>query len=185
MLDTADSEPLSGQPLSPALLRVAERVCDLRGTRLTPLRRSVLELLAVRETPCSAYDLRDALCARQGRSVAPITVYRVLKFLCELRLVLRLETRNAYVACRDPSSPGARVLLICEACSRVQSVEDQAVRSLLETDASAAGFRIVRETVEIEGICSACTDGELQTASPSAATPSSDHNPPAKSPEVR
>ena len=43
------------------ILRRAEHLCSRRGVRLTPQRRTVLELVCAAEKPMSAYDILDLM----------------------------------------------------------------------------------------------------------------------------
>src|SRR5438105_15890371 len=79
-------------------LRHAERVCERRAQKFTPLRRRVLQALASSHRPLGAYEVIDELAKSMPRP-APITVYRALDFLMENGLVHRIESRNAYLAC--------------------------------------------------------------------------------------
>jgi Fur family zinc uptake transcriptional regulator len=146
-------------PLSPAIaLAAAERLCGTRGARLTALRRAVLELLLSSATPRTAYELLEALHIRQQRTVAPQTIYRALDFLCQQRLALRLEIRKAYIACPDPGAQVTQVLFICDACGHTLAIEDEQLQARLRSDASVAGFQIVRQVVEVDGLCQTCSN---------------------------
>jgi Fe2+ or Zn2+ uptake regulation protein len=89
-------------------MAIAEALCAERGQRLTPIRRKVLGVLLGSHNPLGAYEIIDRL-APKGPRPAPITAYRALDFLRENGLVHRIESRNAFVACRgavgEASSP--------------------------------------------------------------------------------
>lgn len=78
-------------------LAEAERLCNERGTLLTPLRREVFKLLLERGGSAKAYDLHEDMRNAHGR-VAPMTVYRALDFLMQMQLVHRVESQNVFVA---------------------------------------------------------------------------------------
>jgi Fur family zinc uptake transcriptional regulator len=78
-------------------LAEAERLCNERGTLLTPLRREVFKLLLERGGSAKAYDLHEDMRNAHGR-VAPMTVYRALDFLMQMQLVHRIESQNVFVA---------------------------------------------------------------------------------------
>ena len=63
-------------------VHAVEAACDARGLKLTPMRRRVLELIAVADKPVKAYDLLDQLRPEVARA-APTQVYRALDFLIE------------------------------------------------------------------------------------------------------
>ena len=134
----------------------AEALCEGRGTRLTELRRQVLQLVLEAGKPIGAYDLLDQL-RRERRGAAPPTVYRALDFLMEHGLIHRVERLSAFVGCpvHDHHAHAAQ-FLICGSCGAVQELEDGAVRAALEQAAGKLGFAIQGVTVEAEGRCAAC-----------------------------
>ncbi len=105
--------------------------------------------------PVSAYELIDHL--RNEVVLAPQTVYRSLQRLIADGHAHRLESINAFVACRHHKhDEGTAVFAICEACGAVNEFECvQAVASLGQW-AAGARFSIERMTLELRGTCSAC-----------------------------
>src|SRR3982074_3551199 len=100
----------------------AERVCELRAQKFTPIRRQVLQALLSSHRPLGAYEVIDELAKSMPRP-APITVYRALDFLMENGLVHRIESRNAYLACAHDHDAAARVgMLVCEGCGSVGEI---------------------------------------------------------------
>jgi Fur family transcriptional regulator, zinc uptake regulator len=134
----------------------AEQICAARGTRLTPIRRKVLEALLASHQPLGAYDLIDRLGKREEKP-APITVYRALDFLRDNGLVHRIESRNAFVACVSRHDHGEMVVfLICEHCGAVGEAPSAAVADQLKSAARAAGFTPKAPVIEISGVCAHC-----------------------------
>ncbi|MGE5503975.1 MAG: Fur family transcriptional regulator [Actinomycetota bacterium] len=138
-------------------LDVAEAECRRRGARLTEVRRRVLELVWRSHRPVGAYALMEAL-AGDGRAAAPPTVYRALDFLVAHGLVHRIESLNAFVGCSRPGAPHAGQFLLCSRCGAAAELADAAVDTVLAEAAARLGFTVVRQTVEIEGLCPACRD---------------------------
>lgn len=137
-------------------LAQAERSCADRGVRLTRIRRMVLELIWRRHEPVKAYDLLDQL-REEHRGAAPPTVYRALDFLLAEGLIHRIESLNAYVGCGDPSHPHLGQFLICQRCNAVAELDDPDISNLLGRKAKAMGFRVNWQTIEVNGVCPACT----------------------------
>ena len=134
----------------------AEQICAERGTRLTPIRRKVLEALLASHQPLGAYDLIDRLGKRDERP-APITVYRALDFLRDNGLVHRIESRNAFIACaHNHDSHDPVVFLICEQCGSVGEAAAAAVADTIRTASRAAGFTPKTPVIEITGVCGHC-----------------------------
>jgi len=134
----------------------AVRVCRDRGLRLTAQRRRVLELVWNSHKPVGAYELLDALNL-DGKRAGPPTVYRALDFLIDANLVHRLDSLNAFVGCPDPDSPHTGQFLICRNCRSVAELDDQTISDLIVSSAAAAGFIAEEQTLEVQGVCAACT----------------------------
>ena len=133
----------------------AERLCTDRGLRLTALRRAVLKIIWAGHHPAGAYEILDRL-KMQGRSAAPMTVYRALDFLIEHGLVHRLASRNAFVGCDHPGDRHRSQFLICRNCETVAEMADARVTAAIRTTAAATGFAIEAPLVEVTGLCGDC-----------------------------
>jgi len=136
-------------------MRAAERLCALRGARLTKLRRRVLELIWRSHDPVGAYAILDAL-REDGRAAAPPTVYRALEFLSEQGLIHRIESRNAYLGCADPEHAHASQFLICARCGAASELHDGHIQNAIASSAREVGFRLQHLMVEVVGLCPAC-----------------------------
>lgn len=132
------------------------QVCEQRGLRLTPLRLRVLELVAAAEKPVKAYDLLDRLKDGQGIA-APPTVYRALDFLLENGFIHKLESINSFVSCHHPGDAHQVPFLICDLCSNAIEICDDRVSALLNAQAHERGFKPAGQTLEVHGVCAACS----------------------------
>ncbi len=134
----------------------AERVCEQRGQKFTPIRRQVLQALLSSHRPLGAYEVIDELAKSMPRP-APITVYRALDFLMGNGLVHRIESRNAYLACaHDHDAATMIAFLICERCGSVGEIPAAPVAQGLNAAARATGFTPSLSVVEITGTCAHC-----------------------------
>lgn len=149
--DHDDDAGLSGALLANEL-DIAERRVGDAGERLTAPRRRVLELLFESGQPVKAYDLMAAY--QPGSPAKPPTVYRALEFLERQGLVHRIQSLNAYVACRRGEVHTA-AFLICDCCGATSEVEPAAAKAMAE-QATKAGFALRAVTVEANGLCAAC-----------------------------
>ncbi|MGN4219982.1 Fur family transcriptional regulator, partial [Burkholderia gladioli] len=95
--------------------------------RLTVNQQRVLAALRQAAGPLSAYALLARL-REQGFS-APAQVYRALERLTAQGLVHRLESLNAYLACRQTAAcgPGLLAFAICDECGQVDEFVDPEV----------------------------------------------------------
>ncbi len=136
-------------------LEMAAAVCRSQGSRLTALRRRVLEVVWSGHRPLGAYDILDVL-RRERRGAAPPTVYRTLDFLVQHGLVHRIESRNSFVGCRAPGRPHGGQFLICRSCGSAAEIDDRRIDDAIAESAAEAGFAVGRPTIEIEGLCPHC-----------------------------
>src|SRR5436309_9707314 len=137
-------------------LHHAERVCERRAQKFTPIRRQVLQALLSSHRPLGAYEVIDELAKSMPRP-APSTVYRALDFLMENGLVHRIESRNAYLACAHDHDAAAMVaFLICERCGSVGEIPAAPLAQSLSAAARATGFAPKLSVVEITGTCAHC-----------------------------
>ncbi len=137
-------------------IEAAREHCAATGSRLTPLRQKVLELVWQKHEPVKAYDILDQL-KREHSSSAPPTVYRALDFLQEQGMVHKIESLNAYIGCGNPAdSHQSSQFLICKLCGSVAELDDADIKELLREKAEKLGFDIIGETVEITGSCTHC-----------------------------
>lgn len=135
-------------------MQEASRRLTADGERMTAARLRVLELLLVAGEPVKAYDL-IARFGEDGQPAKPPTVYRALEFLERKGLVHRIASISAYVACTSGSIDHAAAFLICDCCGATAEVSAP-VAGDLGRAAEAAGYAIVRTTIEAHGRCPAC-----------------------------
>ena len=152
--DHGSAAGLHGGPLVEALAD-AERRCDAAGERLTAPRRRVLELLLEAGGPVKAYDLMALFGGQTGETAKPPTVYRALDFLGRTGLAHRIESLNAYVACRLGEASHAAGFLICDCCGAAREI-DRLPAEWVNAAAVDAGYALTRVTVEAHGLCGDC-----------------------------
>ena len=133
-----------------------ESACARKGLHLTPLRQQILAILAESSAPLGAYAIIDRLSRREGKPIAPPTVYRTLDFFLEHGFVYKIESRNAYAPCEHVGHAHHGALLLCEKCGRSDEIEDVKLDRLLQATAARAGFAPHRRMVELMGLCRDC-----------------------------
>ena len=123
---------------------------------LTRNQSLVFDALEDAETPLTAYNILDRLSGEGLR--APLQVYRALDKLLDLGMVHRLESLNAFVACRHPGcdSHEMTAFMICETCGQVSEITDGGLTERLTGLARQSGFRFARSTIELRGTCAGC-----------------------------
>jgi Fur family transcriptional regulator, zinc uptake regulator len=151
---------VTAQQIETALLR-AQRICALRGARMTPVRRRVLELIVRADQPIKAYALLAQLEEERGK-LGPPTVYRALDFLLAHKLVHKVETSNAFVACADVEHSHESQFIICEDCGATEEIRDDEIVRSLRRLGEGRGFAVERHVIEARGRCPACRTGQRQ-----------------------
>lgn len=137
----------------------AEAAFDRQGVRLTPLRRAVLEEVASSHTAVGAYEVLDRMATRQGRRLAPISIYRALDALVDVGVVHRLESRNAFFACHAAhAGEREQIVLACSRCGTVAEVPGPDLFRSISQAAGRDGFQAQTTLVEVIGLCMACAD---------------------------
>lgn len=123
---------------------------------LTKNQSLVMGALSNADGPLSAYTILDQL--RDDGFRAPLQVYRALEKLMETGMVHRLESLNAFVACRHSacSDDGQTVFMICEDCGNVSEITDKTLTKRLRAMAEDAQFALKKATIELRGTCEVC-----------------------------
>jgi Fur family transcriptional regulator, zinc uptake regulator len=143
--------------LSGALWRAKAR-CGELGIKWTALREQVFRQIATNHKPVSAYDLIESL-AKDGKRLAPVSIYRILEVLKEAGLVHRLESRNAFFACMtEHESNHQSVTCICDACDLVTEVRAPDAYRAINEAIEGARFARRMTMIEVSGICADCRD---------------------------
>ena len=116
----------------------------------------VFEFLEAAGKPASAYDILDGLRGEGLR--APLQVYRALSKLIESGTVHRIESLNAFVACKHQGCGGREVsiFMLCERCDSVTEAVDTDTATALASLCTARSFSGTRQMIEITGVCAAC-----------------------------
>lgn len=138
----------------------AEAQCKTHGARLTPKRKNVLRSLLASGRALSAYELNDLIRDELNENMPVMSVYRILDFLQQERLVHKLNSTNKYVACEHISCDHAHEVpqfLICDSCQKVKEISiGKSMVKELTNKIAAAGFHLVSPQFEMSCICDSC-----------------------------
>lgn len=163
MLETK-TDPACGCAYDPATWAArVEQTCEREGVHLTPLRRRVLDVFSESIGPLGAYAILEKLSRREGKQVAPPTVYRTLDFLIERGFVHKIESLNAYAPCEHLGHAHHGMLAVCEACGRSEEIEDGEVMRAVARTAAGAAFTLRQVMVEAKGLCRRCAENPTLT----------------------
>ena len=125
---------------------------------LTPLRQAILAILHDSNKPLGAYEILNKLKKKRPNAEPP-TVYRVLQFLIEAKIVHRIEALNAYVCCShmaDNKSSHEAILLLCKVCNKSFEFEDKNIFESLTQFSKKHTIKIDDALIEIKGTCQNC-----------------------------
>jgi Fur family transcriptional regulator, zinc uptake regulator len=152
----ATSTSQSDRRLAKAVER-ASQAFEEKNLRFTKLRHDVFQEIASTYTSIGAYDVLARL-AEKGTRLAPISVYRAIDALIEAGVIHRLESKNAYFACRklDHATGRRPIFLSCERCSAVQEVDSEGIFETIDRASRAANFQPRVKFVEVSGLCRSC-----------------------------
>jgi len=116
----------------------------------------VYDYLEAAGKPASAYEILDAL--RGDGLRAPLQIYRALSKLIDSGTVHRIESLNAFVACKHHECGGSEVsiFMLCERCDNVTEAVDTSTAAALAALCAARNFSGTRQMIEITGVCAAC-----------------------------
>ncbi len=146
----------SDRRLAKAVDRASQAFTE-KNLRFTKLRQDVFQEIASTYTSIGAYDVLARL-AEKGTRLAPISVYRAIDALIEAGVIHRLESKNAYFACRrlDHATGRRPIFLSCEKCNAVQEADAEGIFETIDRVSRAANFQPRVKFVEVSGLCRSC-----------------------------
>ncbi|MEM8792490.1 MAG: Fur family transcriptional regulator [Pseudomonadota bacterium] len=122
---------------------------------------SVLAILRRHRRPVSAYDVLGELQDTNPK-IAPPTIYRALAALMDKGLVRRVESLNAFMACKGRNRRHhTSIMSICDDCGAVEeSIAPDLVEDL-SVVIGKSGFEPTRHVIEVHGVCASCGAGRM------------------------
>ncbi|MGZ5823932.1 MAG: Fur family transcriptional regulator [Hyphomicrobium sp.] len=146
----------SDRRLAKAVERANQAFAD-KSLRFTKLRQDVFQEIASTYASIGAYDILARL-AEKGTRLAPISVYRAIDALLEAGVIHRLESKNAFFACRrlDHTAGRRPIFLACEKCNAVQEVDSEGIFETIDRVSRATSFQPRVKFVEVSGLCRNC-----------------------------
>ena len=88
-------------------------------------------------------------------------VYRALYKLVEFGLVHRIDSMNAFLACRHDGceTKSSATFMICDDCGHVSELSDDKLAKRVSELSQNKKFSLGKTTIELRGICSDCQTG--------------------------
>ena len=116
----------------------------------------VLDIIEKAKEPLKAYSI---LFSVQKRGIkAPPQVYRALDRLIELGKIHKIESKNAFVACKNSNCvvSNATAFSICESCEKVTEINNSKLSKYLNSFQDNSGMKYNKYNLEFFGLCKKC-----------------------------
>ena len=127
-----------------------------KENNLSKNQQIIFELIHKSPEPLKAYTI---LFNVQKKGIkAPPQVYRALDKLVEIGKIHKIESKNAFVACRnwDCEISKATAFSICESCEVVDEISDVKLSKYLSSYNHKKGMKFKRFNLEFFGLCQKC-----------------------------
>ena len=116
----------------------------------------VLEIIVKAKEPLKAYSI---LYNVQKKGIkAPQQIYRALDKLIEIGKIHKIESRNAFVACKNVNCEisKATAFSICENCNKVTEINNLNLSKYLTNFEDDTGMKYQKYNLEFFGLCKRC-----------------------------
>ena len=127
-----------------------------KENNLSKNQQIIFDLIHKSSEPLKAYTI---LFNVQKKGIkAPPQVYRALDKLVEIGKIHKIESKNAFVACRnsDCEISKATAFSICESCEIVDEISDIKLSKYLSNFNQKKGMKFKRFNLEFFGLCRKC-----------------------------
>ena len=123
---------------------------------LTKNQQIVLDFVEKSSEPLKAYSILFNV-QKKGLK-APLQVYRALDKLVEIGKIHKIESRNAFVACKNSSCQvsKATAFSICESCEKVTEINNSKLSKYLSNFEDNSGMRYSKYNLEFFGLSKKC-----------------------------
>jgi Fur family transcriptional regulator, zinc uptake regulator len=116
----------------------------------------VLDIIEKAKEPLKAYSI---LFNVQKKGIkAPQQIYRALDKLIEIGKIHKIESRNAFVACKSANCEisKATAFSICENCEKVTEINNLNLSKYLTNFEDDTGMKYQKYNLEFFGLCRRC-----------------------------
>jgi Fur family zinc uptake transcriptional regulator len=127
-----------------------------KENNLSKNQQIIFDLINKSSEPLKAYTI---LFSVQKKGIkAPPQVYRALDKLVETGKIHKIESKNAFVACRNSNCDISKTTAfsICESCEMVDEINDAKLTKYLTNFSDKKGTKYKRFNLEFFGLCKKC-----------------------------
>ena len=128
----------------------------LKVNNLSKNQQIVLDIIEKAKGPLKAYSI---LFNVQKKGIkAPPQIYRALDKLIKIGKIHKIESKNAFVACRSSNCEisKATAFSICESCEMVDEISDVKLSKYLSGYSDKKGMKFKKFNLEFFGLCKKC-----------------------------
>ena len=127
-----------------------------KENNLSKNQQIVFDIIEKSREPVKAYSILFNVKKRGIK--APPQVYRALEKLIKLGKIHKVESRNAFVACKNSNCDisKATAFSICETCEKVTEISDQKLSKYLKNFQDKTGMIYKKYNLEFYGLCTTC-----------------------------
>jgi Fur family transcriptional regulator, zinc uptake regulator len=122
---------------------------------MTPLAEAVLTELKTGRKGFKAHALATTISEKLGRTIAPNSIYRVLRQMENDGYVSRIVSKNVFVAL-SALRDDAPCILICSTCGQIGMTSCDGVETILKQLCNSVGFIPRTFVIEVNSECPAC-----------------------------
>jgi Fur family ferric uptake transcriptional regulator len=131
--------------------------------KVTPRRQEIMNCLGGEQSYLSADEVWGRIKTRLG-SIGLPTVYRILDELAVAGVITRIflsDRKQYYFLC---ANQGHHHHFVCEACRRVEDLEQCGLDRVSRDVARRSGGRVTSHILQVNGICGSCCQGQAEAA---------------------
>ena len=116
----------------------------------------IFDFIEKAKEPLKAYSI---LFNVQKKGIkAPLQVYRALDKLVEIGKIHKIESRNAFIACKNSNCEvsNATIFSICNKCENVSEINNLKLSKYLTNFEDDTGMQYSKYNLEFFGLCKKC-----------------------------
>ena len=127
-----------------------------KENNLTKNQQIVLDLIEKSREPVKAYSILSNV--KKKGIKAPLQVYRALEKLIKMGKIHKVESKNAFVACKNINCEisKATAFSICEICEKVTEIANNKLSIFLDNFEDKTGMKYRKYNLEFFGLCKKC-----------------------------
>jgi len=123
---------------------------------LSKNQKIIFDFIEKAKEPLKAYSI---LFNVQKKGIkAPLQVYRALDKLVEIGKIHKIESRNAFIACKNSNCEvsNATIFSICNKCENVSEINNPKLSKYLTNFEDDTGMQYNKYNLEFFGLCKKC-----------------------------